>query len=845
MSPALAHSDLHATSTAQLKTKQAEIIEVIDRACQRIAPLWPLDSFVAVNPFIGMTDMSFEAACAHLNRVSRRRMLMPRSFYRKAIADGNIKDCDLELALAEWNRRSGTSLDLTSLKAGIDNPASTDSCTSNVVSTIATVSETLDGLAGGNRRVSRTAFMIDEISKWCAGYFDLGQAGWPLPWRHLPPYQAWRQAARFDRNPEAMGIANFRKSVAALPQDPVAAIWQVLRDLMIPEAAYEDYLHRALLDIGGWAAYARYRVWISEMEGRSDDTLIQLLAIRVVWGYALYLEHTEPSFRQIWRQKMERAAELTLDREHADDPELVINLILQEAYEHAYQRKLIVAFTHSCPPASHTPPHRRSVQAAFCIDVRSEIYRRALETILPDVGTIGFAGFFGMALNLVPIGQKQGRAQCPVLIKPTITICEAIPGATEREQMRLFKQLLLKSQLAAGWNSFKRSAVSCFTYVETAGLLAAWSLVADATTWRSQHAKFGDERQVRPDIRPSNAPATKTGIDLPRRLELAEGMLRAMSLTEEFARLVLLVGHGSTTVNNPHAAGLNCGACGGHSGDANARVAAAVLNDPEVRQGLTERGIHVPSDCWFLAGLHNTTTDEVALYDLDDAPSSHRCEIEHLQAALDRATILACYERAIKLGIPLRENVEREVARRSRDWSQVRPEWGLAGNAAFIAASRERTHCLDLSGRAFLHSYNWQKDHNFSTLEQIMTAPMVVASWINLQYYGSTVNNSAFGSGNKVLHNIVGKLGVLEGNGGDLRTGLPWQSIHDGRKLMHEPLRLNVIIEAPLDAINSVIAKHDTLRQLTDNHWLHLFALGENGRVEHRYLGECAWQKVS
>ena len=166
---------------------------------------------------------------------------------------------------------------------------------------------------------------------------------------------------------------------------------------------------------------------------------------------------------------------------------------------------------------------------------------------------------------------------------------------------------------------------------------------------------------------------------------------------------------------------------------------------------------------------------------------------------------------------------------------------GLAGNAAFVVAPRERTRGLDLGGRAFLHDYDWRKDEGFKVLELIMTAPMVVASWINLQYYGSTVNNRAFGAGNKVLHNVVGQLGVLEGNAGDLKVGLPWQSVHDGRRFVHEPLRLNVFIEAPQEAIDAVVARHAGVRDLVDNGWVHLFRLGD-GSI-HRYLGRLRWRE--
>jgi uncharacterized protein YbcC (UPF0753/DUF2309 family) len=201
-------------------------------------------------------------------------------------------------------------------------------------------------------------------------------------------------------------------------------------------------------------------------------------------------------------------------------------------------------------------------------------------------------------------------------------------------------------------------------------------------------------------------------------------------------------------------------------------------------------------------------------------------------------------ERAALLGVAEGPDAERQIVGRSYDWSQVRPEWGLAGNAAFIAAPRSRTRGVELNGRAFLHDYDWRDDNGFGVLELIMTAPMVVASWINLQYFGSTVNNKVFGSGNKVIHNVTGTIGVLEGNAGDLKVGLPWQSVHDGKRFVHEPLRLNVFVEAPMEAINGVIAKHEMVRQLVDNRWLHLFLIDDAGKVSHHYVRDGKWDAL-
>ena len=611
-------------------------------------------------------------------------------------------------------------------------------------------------------------------------------------------------------------------------------------------------MHRALFDIGGWAAYARYLVWESELYGGQDDTLVELLAIRIGWGYALFKERTDTAFREAWREAMEAAAALPRDEQLGDDPELAVDLILQHAYEHAYQRRLVARLVANMARPQPEARARRPLQAAFCIDVRSEIYRRALETVCPEAETVGFAGFFGFPIEYIPIGRVKGGAQCPVLLTPAFTVCEHVKRASAEEETEVLGLRLLRRRAAKAWKSFKLSAVSSFTYVETMGLAFAPKILSDTlglTRPVDDPNADGLDRgvigRIGPSLEPREVGGRATGFDGAQRVAMAEAVLRAMSMTGDFARLVLLAGHGSSTVNNPHASGLDCGACGGHTGEANARVAAAILNDAGVREGLVARGITIPADTWFIGCLHDTTTDEIRLHDVEDVPASHGEDLARLEEWLAKASDLARMERATLLGLPEGAAVDRQVRARSRDWSQVRPEWGLAGNAAFIAAPRARSQGLELGGRSFLHSYDWRQDEGFKVLELIMTAPMVVASWINLQYYGSTVNNRAFGAGNKVLHNVVGQLGVLEGNAGDLKVGLPWQSVHDGRRFVHEPLRLNAFIEAPRHAIDAVIAKHAGVRDLLDNGWLHLWRIAEAGTGIERYLGGLRWETAT
>lgn len=269
------------------------------------------------------------------------------------------------------------------------------------------------------------------------------------------------------------------------------------------------------------------------------------------------------------------------------------------------------------------------------------------------------------------------------------------------------------------------------------------------------------------------------------------------------------------------------------------RVLAQLLNDVEVREALRKCDVDVPQGTRFIAGQHDTTTDEIQIFDDSEVDP----KLQHwLQGAGDKVR----QERAAKLGLANLSAPELKVATRQRakDWSQVRPEWGLANNAAFIVAPRARTRHINLDGRSFLHDYAWRNDAGFKVLELIMTAPMLVTNWINMQYNASVTDNLKYGSGNKVLHNVVGgHIGVFEGNGGDLRIGLSMQSLHDGRQWMHQPQRLSVYIQAPREAIADIIARHAVVRSLIENDWLFVYRLDDEGvSLERFYRG--VWTTV-
>jgi uncharacterized protein YbcC (UPF0753/DUF2309 family) len=462
------------------------------------------------------------------------------------------------------------------------------------------------------------------------------------------------------------------------------------------------------------------------------------------------------------------------------------------------------------------------VQAVFCIDVRSEVFRRALEAVDATIATRGFAGFFGLPVDYRPAGTGWRQPQLPGLLAPALTI-EEQPAERSLGQA-LAERRASRLAAAAAWDGWRSTPAAAFGFVEACGVLAAGALLC-ASLPRSPEAPWsraglrGDEAAA---LRPQLA------LDAEAAAELAHTVLGAMGLTAGFAPLLLLCGHGGQSANNPHAASLDCGACGGQTGEVNARALATLLNDAAVRNALRARGIHIPAGTHVLAGLHHTTTDEVTLFDTGAVPPALQAALQALRQRLDAAGDAARAERAPGLGLPPlpAPALRRALHERAMHWAETRPEWALADNAAFIAAPRARTRGIDLGGRVFLHDYDHRQDAGLRVLTLILTAPMVVAHWINLQYLASSVDPQRQGAGNKLLHNVVGGgIGVFEGNGGDLRIGLPWQSVHDGQRLRHTPRRLSVFVEAPRAAIDGVIAAHDTVRQLVDHGWLHLLAI--------------------
>ncbi|KTS70647.1 hypothetical protein NS274_23730 [Pseudomonas oryzihabitans] len=801
---------------------QASLHEAARQACARIAPTWPLDRMIAVNPLWERREQPWRTVAAQLWQRAGSRLTLGVADYRQAWQDGAIAERHLQQALAEQGGAWTPAQLLHALSVPED--------ANQGLPLLEDLAEPGIPLPGW------PALITHQIGQSCAAWFDREQADW-RPADGAGLYQAWRDSLLADKGLSVLSACrDLHQRIAELPAQPLAALEAAVQHLELSADEWGAWFDCLLLRNLGWASWCAYRRWQARLQGEDDQTMLELLAIRAAWEWLVDDRRRDTDsrwhlWRSAWRARLQQAPSATWQALQ----------LWQRADELAWQEQLQQALCQSVPAALPKAP---LAKLFFCIDVRSEPLRRALEQACPELETGGFAGFFGLPIAYTPLGTSATRPQLPGLLAPQLQVSEGSGDATGDRQLAAVRQERLARQ--GRWRLFERLPASTFTLVESIGLGYAGALLGrtygltggavqpDQSAWRRS-----EWQRLQPQL-PAMALAQK--------VDLAERILTAMGLSGPVPALLVLLGHGSQSANNPQAAGLDCGACCGQSGEINARLLAGLLNDSAVRAGLGERGLELPPHCQVLAGLHNTTTDEVQVFGYEALPEALQPHWQRLRTALDKATAEVRRQRALQLGLAaLREQPDKLLGRlrqRARDWAQTRPEWGLAGNAAFIAAPRARTRGVDLQGRAFLHDYDWRQDEAGKVLEAIMTAPMVVAHWINLQYFTSTTDNLRFGSGNKLLHNVVGgNIGVFEGNGGDLRIGLARQSLHDGKQWMHRPLRLHVVIEAPRALIDQVIAAHAVVRDLVQHGWLHLLRLdGQPACLELRTAS--GWQTL-
>ena len=769
-------------------TKQEHILSSIETAKKNIGTTWPLYSFVTSNPLSGYEKLPFEEAVSEAGKFLNATSYPCAAIYKQAL-DNNDIDSAVLVEILKKNMLS-------------ESP------------------ETYLSQMANNEKESpkQPKSKLDVImAKWLAAFLDEGLAEWEMPNKQEGFYSAWKKLAKYDTS---LG----KEKLINLPKTSLEALEQVLNTKAT--TSYTALFSAHIGALPGWTGYIKHRqdtnsIWQQEYPISIEDYLAVRLTIANHLGFSL-----EIASRQEENQEVNKLKHLWLN-----------------AWEKTFQNRLVSDLDENKKLSNLISAGGTEIadaQMVFCIDTRSEMIRRHVESS-GNYETFGYAGFFGIAADYQHYQEDITIKSCPPIVGSPYKITEK-PVEELAKENTTFKvdKKVAKSQLHI-LKRLKNMLPSSFGFVEGAGAIYGLSLLAK-TFFPKQTNKLKTRKNVayesfcEPTISYNNENAKSIAID--EKVAIVKSGFDLMGW-EEFAPVVLFIGHGSHTVNNPFGSSLDCGACAASPGRHNARLLASLANDKEVRAALKMvHQIDIPEETIFVGGEHNTTTDEIVLFDAN-VPMLHKDKLNTLKHNLKKAQETATAERLL-----MSTGSVEAAQQKSLNWGETRPEWGLAKNAAFIVGARNLTANMNLDGRCFMHSYNWELDKDGSALAGIMGGPMVVTQWINNHYYFSTVDNETFGGGSKITHNITGQFGVVQGNGGDLKMGLPLQSLRiSDTEMYHQPLRLTTIINAPLSRVEAILKGNAHLQTLLDNEWMYLKVMdGEDGNQFKTYTKNFVWK---
>jgi hypothetical protein len=721
--------------------------------------------------------------------------------------------------------------------------------------------------------------LVNELLiRFCATFLDQGIGHWPLPNREKGFFQSFCSLYRQSLGPPDRWRHGLARELARL-QDagvaPLESARESLAALGVPEAEWDEFIGATLLPLRGWGGIIRHT------EERPDrvatptppGSLYEFVAVRLIlerfalaraareaigydgllaglrdhlrarlkpWAPPAAEERAFPAFQlaQLLGWSPEELYRLTpaawesLVREIESFTTTERRRVFHLAYEARFRAQTLDALALHKPRQVESP----RFQVITCIDEREESFRRHLEEVAPDCETFGTAGFFAVAMYYRGAADAHFVPLCPVVIRPQHWVEERVEEseAETHQQTRRLRRALGRAshQFHVGTRTFALGAVLSAGL----GVLASIPLVARVlfpglTARLRRHAG----RFVQPPKRtrlqlertdPTPSPQCGgVGFTVEEMGRIAERVLRDTGLTRNFARLVLVIGHGSHSMNNPHESAHDCGACGGAVGGPNGRAIAQILNDRRVRAILAGRGIAIPADTVFVGGLHNTCNEYVKFADTDRIPESHKKLFDEAHDAIEGALDRNAHERCRRFdSAPLTLNyagARQHMDNRAEDLAQVRPEWGHATNAICVVGRRERTRGLFFDRRAFLNSYDpTQDDADATVLTRTLQAVFPVCGGINLEYYFSHTDPTGYGCGTKLPHNITSLLGVMDGAASDLRTGLPWQMVE-----IHEPVRLMIVCEVAADVMLRVLQRNPMMMQMAGKRWVQLAVL--------------------
>lgn len=748
--------------------------------------------------------------------------------------------------------------------------------------------------------VDTDLLVADILVRFTAAFLDQGYASQLMPNRELGFFRCFTlmyQHISFACQPWLDAVAERLRLIKSSGTSATESIEKSLQNLDVDPSERQNFIAQTFLALPGWSGMVHQMehapAWVDRPAPKG--TLEEFLAIRLIldeaaWKFtaaenSISAEELNRRSKQAngdcaaiadqdlqiafnlfqwsqlmgWSPSMLRSLDNfgALVEEIESFDSIARRRLFQEAYERRYQRAVLDAIAQASGmrptfPAtikSHVGLNEAiSFQLCCCIDDREESFRRHLEEIDPECETFGAAGFFAVAMNYRGVTESGYKPLCPAVITPDHYVRENVGytfAGDHRRRSEARKTIgRLTHQVHTGSRSFFGGVVT-----SVLGSLAAFPLVARVlfprltSRLRRRAGRFigappVTQLQLQRHEEPPGGHDGRIGYTLDEMITIVKRQLEDIGLTSGFSRLVIMTGHGSSSINNPHMSAYNCGACAGKRGGPNARAFAQMANDFRVRQGLAELGIVIPDETWFLGAYHNTCDESVVWYDLDRMPPTHFSIFEATKASVDEAVLRNAKERCRRfesaaINLSPDESL-RHVQRRSEDLSQVRPEFNHATNALCFVGRRDWSRSLFLDRRAFLTSYDPSVDDESGTiLCRILAAAIPVCAGINLEYYFSAVDNVKYGSGSKLPHNLVSLLGVMEGASSDLRTGLYQQMIE-----IHEPMRLLFVIETTDTVMTKIMNSNETIGRLCRGQWVRLAIVDPESGDLSQFNGE-------
>jgi uncharacterized protein len=757
----------------------------------------PLKDFVHHNTLHGFQHLKFNQAITHASAIFGYRVSLSLAEYRALYKTGKINASVLDNVIAkrkgtdhvnEWREKL--------LKAQYTKPSP---------------------LIGRLRATWKREYQLDMDSlvhpllfRILCSYLDQGIAIWNFPVWHKGFLSSLREI-------ESRSFASFFRSSRArnLLIKENCQIVSLLRILIgNDESLYEHYLFDQQFIHQGWSGMvATLEAHPQALLDHRKINLHDLICLELL----LEIDALDAHYGMEQWLPLEQALKPRPEALFADVGETELDevtFIWQEAFEWSYYDEVLNGLQ---VPAKQQVVQQKNFQALFCIDDRSCSIRRQLENQDQYCETFGTPGHFGVEFFYKPDHGKFYDKLCPAPVTPEHLIKEIGVRRKQDKDIHFTKR---SHSLFQGW-----------FFAQTLGFWSAVKLLINifkpSVSPSASQSFLHMHKQSKLTIENKDIGNRKhdlqIGFTVNEMADRVENVLKSIGLVNQFASLVYVIGHGSSSVNNPHYAAYDCGACSGRPGSVNARVFCFMANHKTVRKILQARNLFIPDETLFVSGLHDTARDELVFFDEDLIDEINKPLHRQYEKTFARALQLNARERARRFeSIDFRNpnwKIHKQIKRRSVSLFEPRPELNHATNALCIVGRRSLTRHLFFDRRSFLNSFDYRVDPDGKYLFTILKAAAPVCGGINLEYYFSRVDNQKLGAGTKLPHNVMGLFGVANGIDGDLRPGLPSQMIE-----VHDPVRLLMIVEHFPEVVLNTIQQSPETYEWFKNAWINLVA---------------------